>query len=55
MTQDADRFVAGADAIAAIEQKATDLLAQADAYRFLSSHLAHDDAPDTSVHTRPTQ
>jgi NAD(P)-dependent dehydrogenase (short-subunit alcohol dehydrogenase family) len=41
------RFVAGADAIAAVEQKATDLLAQADAYRSLSSNLAHDDAPDT--------
>jgi NAD(P)-dependent dehydrogenase (short-subunit alcohol dehydrogenase family) len=38
------RFVAGADAIATVEQKAKDLLAQADAYRELSSHLAHDDA-----------
>jgi NAD(P)-dependent dehydrogenase (short-subunit alcohol dehydrogenase family) len=38
------RFVAGADAIATVEQKATDLLAQADAYRELSSNLAHDDA-----------
>jgi NAD(P)-dependent dehydrogenase (short-subunit alcohol dehydrogenase family) len=38
------RFVAGADAIAAVEQKAKDLLAQADAYRELSSNLAHDDA-----------
>jgi NAD(P)-dependent dehydrogenase (short-subunit alcohol dehydrogenase family) len=37
------RFVAGADAVAAIEQKAHDLLAQADAYRELSSSLAHDD------------
>jgi NAD(P)-dependent dehydrogenase (short-subunit alcohol dehydrogenase family) len=38
------RWVAGADAIATVEQKAKDLLAQADAYRELSSHLAHDDA-----------
>jgi NAD(P)-dependent dehydrogenase (short-subunit alcohol dehydrogenase family) len=38
------RWVAGADAIAAVEQKAKDLLAQADAYRELSSNLAHDDA-----------
>ena len=38
------RWVAGADAIATIEQKAKDLLAQADAYRELSSNLAHDDA-----------
>jgi NAD(P)-dependent dehydrogenase (short-subunit alcohol dehydrogenase family) len=38
------RFVAGADAIATVEQKAKDLLAQAGAYRELSSNLAHDDA-----------
>ena len=38
------RFAAGADAIATVEQKATTLLAQADAYRELSSNLAHDDA-----------
>src|SRR5215207_8070688 len=38
------RFAAGADAIATVEQKAKDLLAQADAYRELSSNLAHDDA-----------
>ncbi len=38
------RFVAGADAIAAVEQKAKDLLAQADADRELSGNLAHDDA-----------
>ena len=37
------RWVAGADAIATVEQKAKDLLAQADAYRELSSSLAHDD------------
>jgi NAD(P)-dependent dehydrogenase (short-subunit alcohol dehydrogenase family) len=37
------RWVAGADAIATVEQKANDLLAQADAYRELSSNLAHDD------------
>jgi NAD(P)-dependent dehydrogenase (short-subunit alcohol dehydrogenase family) len=38
------RWVAGADAIATVEQKAKDLLAQVDAYRDLSSSLAHDDA-----------
>jgi NAD(P)-dependent dehydrogenase (short-subunit alcohol dehydrogenase family) len=39
------RFVAGADAVAAVEQKAHDLLDQIDAHRDLSTHLAHDDAP----------
>jgi NAD(P)-dependent dehydrogenase (short-subunit alcohol dehydrogenase family) len=38
------RWVAGADAIATVEQKAKDMLAQVDAYRELSSNLAHDDA-----------
>ena len=38
------RFVAGADAVQTVEQKARDLLAQADAHRELSSNLAHDDA-----------
>jgi NAD(P)-dependent dehydrogenase (short-subunit alcohol dehydrogenase family) len=38
------RFVAGADAIATVEQKAKDLLTQADAFRELSSNLAHADA-----------
>jgi NAD(P)-dependent dehydrogenase (short-subunit alcohol dehydrogenase family) len=38
------RWAAGADAVAAFEQKAQQLLAQADAYRDLSSSLAHDDA-----------
>jgi hypothetical protein len=38
------RFAAGAEAVAAFEQKATDLLAQADAQRELSSNLAHDEA-----------
>jgi NAD(P)-dependent dehydrogenase (short-subunit alcohol dehydrogenase family) len=38
------RFPAGADAVAAVEKKANDLLAQADAYRELSSALARDDA-----------
>jgi NAD(P)-dependent dehydrogenase (short-subunit alcohol dehydrogenase family) len=38
------RWVAGADAVATIEQKAKTLLAQADAYRELSSSLAHDHA-----------
>jgi NAD(P)-dependent dehydrogenase (short-subunit alcohol dehydrogenase family) len=38
------RWVAGADAVATVEQKARDLLAQVDAHRELSSNLAHDDA-----------
>lgn len=38
------RWVAGADAVEALEQKAKTLLAQADAHRRLSSSLAHDDA-----------
>ncbi len=38
------RFAAGADAVATFEQKARVLLAQAGAYRELSSNLARDDA-----------
>jgi NAD(P)-dependent dehydrogenase (short-subunit alcohol dehydrogenase family) len=38
------RWVAGADAVATVEQKAQTLLVEVDAYRQLSSHLAHDDA-----------
>jgi NAD(P)-dependent dehydrogenase (short-subunit alcohol dehydrogenase family) len=38
------RFVAGADAVAAVERKAHDLLAQIDAHRNLSSDLAYEDA-----------
>ncbi|OUE07612.1 3-oxoacyl-[acyl-carrier-protein] reductase FabG [Clavibacter michiganensis] len=38
------RFIAGADAVAGVEQKARDLLAQADAHRDLSSNLDHDAA-----------
>jgi NAD(P)-dependent dehydrogenase (short-subunit alcohol dehydrogenase family) len=38
------RFAAGADAMAAVEKKAKDLLAQVDALRKLSSTLALDDA-----------
>ena len=41
------RFVAGADAIATVEQKAKDLHAQAESYRELSSSLAFEDAPGT--------
>jgi NAD(P)-dependent dehydrogenase (short-subunit alcohol dehydrogenase family) len=37
------RWVAGADAVQAVEQKAKDLLAQTEAYRELSSSLAFDD------------
>ena len=36
------RWIAGADAVAGVEQKARDLLAQADAHRELSSSLDHD-------------
>jgi NAD(P)-dependent dehydrogenase (short-subunit alcohol dehydrogenase family) len=38
------RFAGGADAVVVFEQKASDLLAQADAHRALSTNLAHDDA-----------
>jgi NAD(P)-dependent dehydrogenase (short-subunit alcohol dehydrogenase family) len=37
------RWVAGADAVAAVEGKANELLAQVDAYRELSSSLAVDE------------
>ena len=37
------RWVAGADAVAAAEQKAATLVEQVDAYRELSASLAHDD------------
>jgi NAD(P)-dependent dehydrogenase (short-subunit alcohol dehydrogenase family) len=37
------RWVAGADAVAVVEQKASELLAQVDAYRYLSSSLAVDE------------
>jgi NAD(P)-dependent dehydrogenase (short-subunit alcohol dehydrogenase family) len=39
------RWVAGADAVQGVEQKAKDLLAQVAAHRELSSSLAHDDTP----------
>jgi NAD(P)-dependent dehydrogenase (short-subunit alcohol dehydrogenase family) len=39
------RWAAGADAVGALEQKANQLLDQADAHRELSSSLAHDDDP----------
>ena len=38
------RWVAGADAVEAAENKAKTLLAQIDAHRELSSSLAHDHA-----------
>ena len=38
------RWAAGADAVGVLEQKATTLLTQADAYRDLSSSLSRDDA-----------
>ena len=41
------RWVAGADAVEAAEQKANALLAQIDAYRSLSIDLAHDDVRAT--------
>jgi NAD(P)-dependent dehydrogenase (short-subunit alcohol dehydrogenase family) len=37
------RWVAGADAVETVEQKGRDLIAQADAYRDVSTSLAHDD------------
>jgi NAD(P)-dependent dehydrogenase (short-subunit alcohol dehydrogenase family) len=44
LEQPPTRFAAGADAVATFEQKANDLLAQAEAHRALSTSLAHDDA-----------
>lgn len=38
------RWTAGADAVGTFEQKARDLLAQAEAYRNLSSSLAYNEA-----------
>jgi NAD(P)-dependent dehydrogenase (short-subunit alcohol dehydrogenase family) len=45
VSQDAPplRWPAGADAVEAVEKKAKEMLAQADAHRDLSSSLAHDD------------
>jgi NAD(P)-dependent dehydrogenase (short-subunit alcohol dehydrogenase family) len=40
------RWVAGADAVELVEKKGKDLLAQADAYRELSSSLAQTTTPD---------
>jgi NAD(P)-dependent dehydrogenase (short-subunit alcohol dehydrogenase family) len=39
------RFVAGADAVAGVEQKARQILGQIDAHRHLSTNLAYDDIP----------
>jgi NAD(P)-dependent dehydrogenase (short-subunit alcohol dehydrogenase family) len=48
------RFVAGADAVETVEQKARELLAQVDAYRELSSSLAVDERePATSEGATP--
>jgi hypothetical protein len=44
MQEPPPRFPAGADAVEALEKKANALLAQADAYRELSSSLAHADS-----------
>ena len=44
------RWVAGADAVEAIEQKVRDLLVQIDAHRDLSTSLAHDDALTEASH-----
>ena len=46
------RWVAGADALKTAEQKAKDLLAQATAFRELSSSLAYDDPPVKTVRRR---
>jgi hypothetical protein len=42
------RWVAGEDAVEAVEQKARLLLAQVDAHRELSANLAHDDAREAA-------
>jgi NAD(P)-dependent dehydrogenase (short-subunit alcohol dehydrogenase family) len=44
LNQPPARFAAGADAVAIFEQKAHDLVAQANAHRELSTSLAHDNA-----------
>jgi hypothetical protein len=44
LAQPPERWVAGADAIGAVEQKAEQLLAQLDAHREVSCSLAHSDA-----------
>src|SRR2546425_8423058 len=46
------RWVAGADAVKTAEQKAKDLLAQARAFRELSSSLAYDDPTPETVRRR---
>src|SRR4051812_40977063 len=45
------RWAAGADAVGVFEQKSQELLAPADAFRKLSSSLAHDDV-NANVCTR---
>jgi NAD(P)-dependent dehydrogenase (short-subunit alcohol dehydrogenase family) len=44
LAQPPERWVAGADPIGAVEQKAEQLLAQLDAHREVSCSLAHSDA-----------
>jgi NAD(P)-dependent dehydrogenase (short-subunit alcohol dehydrogenase family) len=39
------RWIAGADALPTVEQKARDLLSQVEAHRALSASLAHEDTP----------
>ena len=49
------RWVAGADAVATVEQKANELLTQVDAYRDLSSSLAIDELePGEAEHSPGT-
>jgi NAD(P)-dependent dehydrogenase (short-subunit alcohol dehydrogenase family) len=46
------RWVAGADALLTVEQKARDLLAQVEAHRDLSASLTHDDQAERTGSTR---
>ena len=46
------RFVAGADAVETVEQKAKELLAQVDAYQELSSSCAVDEPEPAGRLTR---
>ena len=47
------RWAAGSDAVGTFEKKARDLLAQADAYKELSSSLAYDEAKGAASGDKP--
>lgn len=49
------RFLAGADALELAERKADELRAQADAYRQMSAHMAHEDEDPAAPARTPTR